>query len=125
MAVIFFFNIGQKCDENHFVTRITSRGDFLFKYRKSRVGSETDRWLLRLYNLQCINDVQVDLLDNEFKEFSEYTNYLRLTTDIIDDSRYDSIICANYIEKQQMRKLCKKREEKINLINLIAFYKAS
>lgn len=121
MATVFFFYLPRECLAEQYAFTIHSRGDFIFKYKIIKIDCE---WVLRMYNLQNLNNVLLDLLDREFAEMGKYSGYLKITRAILDDCHYDSMLGLARDERCIVRAICLQQEESDALLDLICRAKA-
>lgn len=105
MATVFLFYVPREFITNQYIHRIKLKGDFDFNYK---IGKHNNEWILRIYNLQDLNKVLIDLLDNEFSLMEGYSGYIKLTIKILDELQYNEVLGLTSQEQIIVRELCLK-----------------
>lgn len=124
MAVMFFFAVTKYFNDDDFIRILNFRGSFKFRYSKAK--SEVN-YIMRILNIERLNQYLVDLLDDEFRKDSghfgyiAYIGYTKITKAMLDDYNWVNKLGITERDRLIIRKICKEEEEKEYMIALMAY----
>jgi len=123
MAVMFFFSVDCNFDYDEFMRTLLLRGDFKFRYT---VQKSTFDYILRVLNIEKLNQYLVDALDDEFRKeeghvgYIAYNGYVKITRLMMDDYGRSRDLGLHDSERRLVRRICVEEENNINNINMMA-----